>query len=221
MARNHARIHVSTYDPESGFTHLDLAHQGLYWMLLARRDINLCGVLPYKPKVWATRSAGIDPATVEAMAGDLEQRGYLVIDRATDEVWVRTFIYHDQVLAMPQVAMVMAGHFDSIDSADIRRRIVASLPPGLRDGFPRNLRRDRKEVSALLTEHDAASYKPPSLNPVNNPSGMGSDNPSCNPSGNGSMDPSGMGAGSVDGDGDGESYAVPSYKTPYPHGAAS
>ena len=208
MARNHARLHVSAYDPESRFCELDLAHQGLYWLLLARRDVNLCGVLPFKPKVWASRCAGVSPDVVEAMVGELERRGYVVVDRDTDELWIRTFIFHDQVLAMPQVAMVMAGHFDTVDSVDIRRRIVRSLPPGLRDGFPENLRRDRKEVSALLSEHDAASYKPPPLDAVNNPSDMGSGYPSGMGAGSGS------GTGSVSGDG-------PCCKTPYPHEDAS
>lgn len=208
MARNHARIHVSTYDPGAGFTDLTLTQQGLYWMLVARRDISACGVLPYKPRVWAQRTGSpledLEDALTILLRGD-----YIVIDDETDELWVRTFIYHDRILTMPQMAMKMAAAFDAVDSLLIRRRIVDSLPPLLREGFPENLKGPRKDVIAELERTDAATYKPPANNPTRNPYGNGSDmgctelvdNGSHNPSDNRSSNPTGKGRGMGKGQG--------------------
>jgi hypothetical protein len=198
MARSHARIHVSAYDAESRFTDLPLHLQGLYWLLVARRDINFCGVLPYKPKVWAAGAAD-DVERVTELVDELEQLDYVVIDHDTDELWVRTYIHHDQVLAMPQVAMTMARQYDTVYSSAIRSRIREALPPGLRDGFPTNLTASRKQVADLLEEHDAKGYKPTRNIPCDNPSDMGCDNPSGTLPENPSDMGSGMGLGTVDG----------------------
>lgn len=175
MARSHATIYGSTWSPESSFRELEPAPQWLYIALLAQPDLNLCGVMPLIPARWARFAKGIAPPDVEALVVDLEDAGYVVTDQDTVELWVRQFMFHDRVLAQPQVAMAAAQAFGQVQSKRLRHLVTESLPPDLRGGWPDNLRGvKRDEAKALLEGCDAASYKPsvtPNASPSTSPNG--------------------------------------------------
>ena len=210
MARSHATIYASAWSPESDFRHLDAATQWLYVALLAQADLNLCGVMPYIPSRWARFAADLSVADVEDLAAQLEEHGYIVIDHDTVELWVRSFMYHDRVFAQPQVAMAAATAFGSVQSSRLRELITASVPPGIRHGWPTCLRGvKRDEARALLEGCDAASWKP-SVTPNATPSGRGAGSPET---------PLAEGSGSGSGSGSGVGFiGAPLQNPPTPHG---
>lgn len=173
MARSHATIYGTAWSSESDFRTLPLEAQWLYVALLAQPDLNLCGVMPYIPQRWARFAPDLDAGRLEAITSMLELRGYVVTDQDTVELWVRQFMFHDRVLAQPQVAMAAAGAFSAVQSSHLRYLIVQSLPPDLRQGWPDNLRGlKRNEAKALLERCDAASWKP-SASPNGSPNARG------------------------------------------------
>lgn len=173
MARSHATIYGTAWSSESDFRTLPLEAQWLYVALLAQPDLNLCGVMPYIPQRWVRFAPDLDAGRVEAIVAMLELRGYVITDQDTVELWVRQFMFHDRVLAQPQVAMAAASAFAAVQSTRLRYLIVQSLPPTLRDGWPDNLRGiKRDQAKALLEGCDAASWKP-SASPSTSPNARG------------------------------------------------
>lgn len=179
MARSHATIYGTTWATDSDFRTLSSDVQLLYIALLAQPDLNLCGVMPYIPQRWAAFASDYDTAKVETLVAALELHGYVVVDQETVELWVRSFMFHDRVLAQPQVAMAAAQAFDAVRSPTLRHMIVQSLPPELRHQWPGCLRGvKREDARRLLESVDAASWKPsvtPSTTPNGSPSARGAD----------------------------------------------
>ena len=173
MARSHATIYGTAWSPESDFRTLPLEAQWLYVALLAQPDLNLCGVMPYIPQRWVRFAPHLDAGRVEAIVANLELRGYVVTDQDTVELWVRSFMFHDRVLAQPQVAMAAAQAFSAVQSPTLRHLIVQSLPPELRHTWPDCLKGIKRDAAKTLLEGcDAASWKP-SVTPNASPNARG------------------------------------------------
>lgn len=179
MARSHATIFGTAWATDSEFRTLPSDVQLLYIALLAQPDLNLCGVMPFIPQRWAAFASDFDTARVETLVAALELHGYVVVDQETVELWVRSFMFHDRVLAQPQVAMAAAQAFDAVRSPTLRHMIVQSLPPELRHQWPGCLKGvKREDARKLLEAVDAANWKPsvtPSVSPNGSPSARGAD----------------------------------------------
>ena len=115
MARKEARISTKVW--RSDFTDLPLACQGLYWMLLSQPDVSMCGVLPYLPGRWASMCGSAD---IDRALELLEQSGRIVVDTATSEVLIRTFVKWDGVLRSPKTRNGMWSAWHSILSDNLR-----------------------------------------------------------------------------------------------------
>jgi hypothetical protein len=135
MARREARIHTSIWDDED-FLALSGSAQRLYFVLLSQRNLSLCGVLALTIDRWARFCAGGTVKAVRAALTELGNAGYVVVDRATEEAWVRTFVKHDGVLDKPNVVIAMARDFSGIHSQPIREGFLEGLPEGFLEGLP-------------------------------------------------------------------------------------
>lgn len=174
MARSHATIYGTAWATDSQFRTLPSDVQLLYIALLAQPDLNLCGVMPYIPQRWASFAADFDTERVSDLVAALELHGYVVTDQETVELWVRSFMFHDRVLAQPQVAMAAAQAFGAVRSPTLRHLIVQSLPPDLRHRWPDCLKGvTRTQAKVLLDGADAANWKP-SVSPNASPNARGS-----------------------------------------------
>lgn len=152
MARDHARIRTQLWRNDD-FTALAADAQWVFMMVLSQPDLNLCGVVPYRPRYWATLAQGLPVARVRKAAEALERAQFVVIDTDTDELWVTSFIRYDGVLKSPNVARGMARHYDTIHSDKIRRRLRDSLPHRLHPHFPDDfLTLGAKELGQLIRE---------------------------------------------------------------------
>lgn len=175
MARTHATVYASAWSTDSGFRDLPYGAQWLYIALLAQPDVSLVGIKPYLPQRWVRFAPDVDLATIERHVVDLEERGYIVIDEDTVEMWFRTFMYHDGVFKQGQVVKAAANAYDAVLSPRLRDLIVQSVPPQLREGWPDNVQSlKRDEVTALLKQCDAAQWKPtltPNARVIQHPNG--------------------------------------------------
>lgn len=184
MARHHARLLTAIWnDPD--FRALDSPAQRMYMLLISQPDLNACGVIGYRPKVWARLAPDTTPQKIARAAATLAARCYTIIDRDTDELWVRSFMRHDGVLASPNIFKSAARAFDTIHSATIRTGILDALPEPLVKGFPeRFLQQSPKAIGEQLREAFEEplldhSYLPPPAsllpNPADNPNGRRGD----------------------------------------------
>jgi len=120
MARTHARIYVKTWtDPDFRARTADA--QRLYFLLLSQADVSHCGVLTYRPKRWALLASDTDVQAVQKALGELEEHSYVIVDRETDEVWIRSFIKHDGIVGSPNMVKAMWNAFNGVLSERIRQ----------------------------------------------------------------------------------------------------
>lgn len=135
MARSYATIRTQIWkNPD--FATLSPDAQWAFLMLISQNDINLCGVIPYRPKFWATLAAGLTAARVRKACDALVAADFVFIDDTTDDLWVRSFIKYDNVLKQPNVAIRMAKDFQGLHSERIAALVRESLPERLRPHFP-------------------------------------------------------------------------------------
>lgn len=102
MARTHARIALTIWQDED-FCALPAFAQWAYFLILSQPDLSQAGVLWYRPARWASRSSSTSVEDIERAVKHLEMARYVVVDRQTEELLVRTFIRNDGVWKTPNV----------------------------------------------------------------------------------------------------------------------
>jgi hypothetical protein len=133
MARNHGRILASVWvDPD--WVALPPRQQWLYMLLLSQPRLSLVGTIDYRPAKWARLAEGVDTATVEAAAAGLEAARYVLIDRDTEELLVRTFVRHDGVgRGNANLRKGMWAHWMDVASEALREAVIVNMPAELWD----------------------------------------------------------------------------------------
>lgn len=126
MARDHARIKTSILDDKE-WTTLTSAQQMTYLSALCARDLSFCGVLPYIPSRFTMVATDISVHVARSCLQVLERKKFLVIDRDTAEILVRSYIRHDGILKQPNVAKACAKAFKSVYSPRIKEAIITEL----------------------------------------------------------------------------------------------
>jgi hypothetical protein len=185
MARDHARIRLDIW-ADDDFRELPGLAQWLYLHLLTSPALSFCGVTDWRPARIAARTAELTAHDVEVFAGALEEGLYVVVDRDSEEVLIRSFIKHDGLMKSPNMAKAMATAHAGTASAVLRAVVVGQLirleenDPGLKgwQHVPGLLRK------RSMTPEEAIATLPP------NPSVKPSTIPSVNPSDTTSGDPS-------------------------------
>src|SRR6185295_14516958 len=87
---------------------------------LSQPDLNLCGVLPLRPKRWATFCPEDTPESLLEELEGLQQAHYVLVDDSVDKVWIRSFIRYDGLLNSPNMVKAMWKVFDQLLSEPIR-----------------------------------------------------------------------------------------------------
>lgn len=126
MPRRFAPLLTSIWnDPD--FQTLTPMAQRMYLQVLSQKRLSLCGVVPYQARNWARGCTQLTEDDVEVHIQELIDRGYVWVDRDTEELVVRTMIKHDP----PRGSRTIAGMWNDwkeIDSPHIRHRVIHSLP---------------------------------------------------------------------------------------------
>ncbi|MBA3654567.1 MAG: hypothetical protein H0W70_10280 [Actinobacteria bacterium] len=108
-------------------------------LALTQPGLTMCGVVSYTPKRWARLSAGLTPKAVEKAVEELVASRYVIVDRDTEELFVRSFVKNDGVLRSPNLETSMWRAYGDIISPAIREAFLKGLPEGLRKPFPEPL----------------------------------------------------------------------------------
>lgn len=126
MARRFAQIHTDIWeDPD--FLALSSDARWVYVAAFSQKITEFCGVLVYSPARMA-HVTGLPLRKVEAAVAELHAAGFVVLDAATGEVWVRAFIKANNVLSQSQLRKAMERTWGEVLSQPIRAAITASLP---------------------------------------------------------------------------------------------
>jgi hypothetical protein len=193
MARTHARLKLAMWADED-FRDLPGESQWLYMLLMTSSGLSYAGVADWRPARIAPMAVDVSPDRVESAAVELEQNHYIVIDRDTEEVLVRSFIRNDGLMEQPNVAAAMVKAYGAIASRTLQAVIVHELKRLYKEEPTLKAWAARPDVRGLLkkramTPDQALEVLPPNM--AGFPSDWGHTEPSSNPSGNPSPNPSG------------------------------
>jgi len=185
MARDHARIRLDIWADED-WRDLPSIAQWLYLHLLSSPSLSFCGVTDWRPARIAALAAELKGDDVEYAANWLEEGQFIIVDRGTEEVLIRSWVKHDGLVSSPNMTKAMAKAHATIGSGILRAVVVDQLER-LKIARPelhgwKHLGDILRKRSLTVTE--AFRMLPP--NPSANPSPNPSDNPSDEQSGNGS-----------------------------------
>ena len=190
MARDHARIYSRIW-ADDDFKSLRCDVQRAYLLALSQPGMTWCGVVPYTPKRWARLAADSDPASLDATIATLQQRGYVLVDTDTEEMWIRSFVKNDEVLRSPNVVKALIEQYRTILSPRIRAAFVAELEQlqprsdSERTGWQTALQAMHGEPAQRFTATPPETVpETPPPTPSRNPSQKGSANGSRNGSAN-------------------------------------
>ena len=126
MARNYAKIHTSIWSDED-FKKLDRELQHMYLVLVSQPRLGLSGLLDYFPQRLAGVSYSMTTDDVEHAIKGLEDERYIVLDRDTSELLVRSFMRRDEVFKMPNIAVAAVREYAEVMSQKVRDAMETEL----------------------------------------------------------------------------------------------
>jgi hypothetical protein len=126
MARNHARILTSIWN-DIDFLALDSAAQRVYLMLLSQQNLSHAGLLPLTVKRWANKAVDTTAEQIEAALTTLVETLFVVVDEATEELLIRSFIRGDEVYKQPNVLAAACTDAKAIASFELRTVLAAEI----------------------------------------------------------------------------------------------
>lgn len=147
MARSYARIDVTIWRRNKDWLGLSHVAQWLYFVLLTDPDLSMVGRLPLMVDEWATRATFLLPDEIDTALRHLERTGFLLVDRSTFEVVLRTFVRHDRVFQNVNSGRGAWAAWERIRSETLAAAVLAEMPaeawderfqPRTKQGIERN-----------------------------------------------------------------------------------
>src|ERR1035437_4133029 len=109
------------------FRDLPLDSQWLYFYLMTSSTLSYAGVADWRPARIAAHVNGMTTTGVEVASVELEHRMFTIVDRDTEEVCVRTYVRHDGLMGVWNMAAAMARAYGAITSKALRGVLVHEL----------------------------------------------------------------------------------------------
>ena len=127
MARTYARIDVHR-GQDDDWRALTLEEQAVYDFLVTHPKLSICGALDVKMSVWVRQARDLTTERLEQLLAALENAKYILWDRDTDELAIRTFVTHDKVLQNKNLGRGMWSAWATIESEELRFFLVDNFP---------------------------------------------------------------------------------------------
>jgi len=187
VARDHTRVNIDIWGDDE-FCELPVDSQALYWTLWTSAGRSYCGAHDWNPAKLAQRAGDWSVPRIESAAAVLSERLFLIIDTDTSECLLRSWIKHDGLWRIPNMAVTMANARAELASKTLRGVIVHEVRK-LRESEPKLGSWDRPAVQKMLAQKaiDPSLLVPfdpgpnGGINPASNPSVNPSANPPSNP----------------------------------------
>lgn len=128
MARSFGRVKASIWEAGSDWRGLEVGAQWLYLALISQPAISSVGVLDYVPHRWARFSSGLTREGVDVLAGELEAARFVLVDRETEELLVRSFVKHDEPWRLPNNLTAARSQLRAVESEGLRTYLLARHP---------------------------------------------------------------------------------------------
>lgn len=127
MAREHARIFCSIWNPDDDFVERTPEAQRLFFLIISQREMNNGGVIPLMISKWARRSKHTTAADIRKAFDELVEHRYLVVDESTEEVLVRSHLRRDEVMKHRYMRRSALRAVEQIESPQLRREVAREL----------------------------------------------------------------------------------------------
>lgn len=117
---------LATIWRDDDFRRLGVLGQWLYVVLLSSPDRNTVGAVPLTPRRWRSGVDGLLDEDIAKALGLLVERGFVLVDEATEELIIRSYLKHDP----PRNRDAWVGmwrQWGRIASADLRRAVVEQM----------------------------------------------------------------------------------------------
>jgi hypothetical protein len=126
MYRQYARIKASIWT-DIAFCALSGEAQHLYFKLLTHPSLDFTGVADWRPPRLAAMSGNMTVEDVLKAGRELEEHRYILVDPGTEEVFIRSFVRNDNVLAKPNIAINLVKRAPGIASSRIKAALFGEL----------------------------------------------------------------------------------------------
>jgi hypothetical protein len=136
VGRKEARIFTSIWQ-DADFVALPVDAQRMYFLLLSQPELSLCGRLVLAENQWAATAKGMTRAKVRAdmtALAEADPRPFIIVDYATDEVLIRSFVRRDGVLRGPKLIKPLVAAATIIRSGKLRTALRDELQATLDEG---------------------------------------------------------------------------------------
>ena len=170
--RKYAQIQIAVWN-DTDFRALTPGAQHLYFVLISHPSLLQCGVGDWKPKRLVGYADHWDMPNLEAAAGELIDKHFILVDIDTDEFLVRSYVRNDGFMKQPNLATAMARSMSEVGSSQLRGVVVFEL---------NRLQNERPELKGFTSDSVQKVLSNPSVDPSGNPCGNPYDDPSGNPS---------------------------------------
>lgn len=179
--RDHERTNLDIWGDED-WLDVSPAAQHLYFVLKTSAKLTYCGAGEWHPGRIATRAKGWTAAAVEHAAAELSAAAgrFVVIDVDSEEYLLRSWIKHDGLWRIPNMAVSMANDRSDLCSRMLRAVVVHEVRK-LAAANPDISSWERSAVAKMLTQNAVDPYSLPVFNPTPNSSSNPPSNPWVNP----------------------------------------
>jgi hypothetical protein len=179
MARSEARVYNDIWD-DGDFVALPPRPQRDFMFLISQDDLAHTGVIPLRERRWARKSAGMTAVDWARDLDVLEAARFVVVDRDTEELLVRSLMRRDKIFKQPNVMRAAVSHARTIESGRILREIASEVARIRRENP--DLTKDQDAALSEMEEVLAERVRPDRAASSNHPPENPSANPSRNPS---------------------------------------
>jgi hypothetical protein len=173
MPRTHVRLLTSIWNDQD-WRALTTTQQQTYLAVLSSEDLSWCGAAPLLPQRLVKFASDLTERKVRSAIGALTEARFFVVDEATAEVLVRSYVRHDGILKQPNVTKAMVAAIGKLHSDVLHGVVVSELGRLLREEPPERPRSERaKEDGWQVVEKFPdlyAAIEKASRNPFGNPS---------------------------------------------------
>lgn len=126
MARTFGKL-LCTIWTDDDFLALTPNAKVLYSAFISQVDISPAGILPFTERRWRKWVDGTTKSVTEAL-DELIDKGFVLADDDTAEVWIRSFIRHDGRLENSKLAASVRSSIDNIRSETIAEALSCGYP---------------------------------------------------------------------------------------------